>query len=125
MNQWIADNIYNILTTIFGGGSLVAYFLERKQRQILLKKEESSAKQEEATALETIQSVYDKFVKDSQNRYMELLNQINEIKKELENVYSELEVVTKELNEEKQKGSLLKISYETLKKTCEEFSKNK
>jgi len=111
MNAWLAENFYNIITTIFGGGSLMAFFLERKKRQ-------SSAKQ-------TIQSVYDKFVKDSQNRYLELLAQINEIKKELDNVYSELEKVTQELNEEKQKGSLLKISYETLKKTCEEFSKNK
>ena len=116
MNTWLAENFYNILTTIFGGGSLVALFLERKKRQ-------SSAKQEEASALETIQSVYDKFVKDSQNRYLELLTQINEIKKELDNVYTELEKVTKELDEEKQKGSLLKISYEILKKTCEEFSK--
>ena len=83
----------------------------------------SSAKKEEADALETIQTVYDKFVKDSLDRYVEMMAQIEAIKKELQDVYLQLENVTKELEIEKERSNLLNISYENLKKTCEEFNK--
>ena len=48
---------------------------------------------------------------------------IEAIKKELQDVYLQLENVTKELEIEKERSRLLNISYENLKKTCEEFNK--
>lgn len=121
--QWLIDNLYGIITTILGGTSIFAFISERNKRKIQEKKDESSAKKEEADALETIQTVYDKFVKDSLDRYVEMMTQIEAIKKELQDVYLQLENVTKELEIEKERSRLLNISYENLKKTCEEFNK--
>ena len=121
--QWLIDNLYGIITTVLGGTSIFAFLTERNKRKIQEKKDESSAKKEEADALETIQTVYDKFVKDSLDRYVEMMAQIEAIKKELQDVYLQLENVTKELEIEKERSNLLNISYENLKKTCEEFNK--
>lgn len=110
--DWLLENAYGIITTILSGGGLFAYWTERKKRKIQEQKDISSAKQEEASALETIQLVYDKFVKDSLDRYIDLIKQIDDIKKELQ-------TVTRELEEEKHKNNLLQLAYENLKETCE------
>lgn len=123
--QWLSENLYGIITTILSGGGLIAYFTERKKRKIQDKKDLSTAKLEEANALETIQVVYDKFVKDSLDRYADFKIQLDEMKKELDIVYAKLEIVTSELNEEKKKGTMLKTAYENLKKKCDEFTKMK
>jgi len=105
MKEWIQEHLYGIITTLLSGGGLFAFFTERKKRKLQEKKDESSAKKEEADALETIQTVYDRFVKDSLDRYVDLIKQIDTIKQELSNVYSQLEKVTKELNAEKQRSN--------------------
>lgn len=123
--EWLENNLYGIITTILSGGGLFAYFTERKKRKIQEAKEASSAKLEEANALETIQLVYDKFVKDSLDRYAELKNQLDVIKTELQSVYHQLELVSKELEEEKERNYSLKADYEDLKRACEQYTKSK
>ena len=49
---------------------------------------------------------------------------MDSIRLELEEVYKQLAAVTEELNEEKKRSKSLKISYENLKKACEEFTNN-
>ena len=125
VGQWLLENLYGIITTILGGSGLIGYLMERKKRKIQDKKDISTAKLEEANALETIQLVYDKFVKDSLDRYADFKLELDNLKKELESVYSKLEIVTSELNEEKKRSTLLKNSYEILKKKCDEFARSK
>jgi len=125
LKQWLFENAYGIITTLLGGSGVVAYFLERKKRKTQNRIDLASAKHEEANALETIQLVYDKFVKDSLDRYADLKSQLDAIKVELENVYKKLTTVTTELDEEKKRSKALKISYENLKKTCEAYTNNK
>lgn len=123
MKEWLTANLYNLIVTLLGSGGIIAYFTERKRRKIQEKKDASSAKMEEANALETIQTVYNKFVSDSLTRYNDLIAQIEAIKSELSNVSSELETVTLELQEEKRKNSDLKTSYDSLEKACIDFKK--
>ena len=47
IQQLFTDNIVSIITTLFGGGSFYAYYVEREKRKI-------EAKQLDADALKTI-----------------------------------------------------------------------
>ena len=124
LKQWLFENAYGIVTTLLGGSGIAAFFFERKKRIAQNKIDLATAKHQEANALETIQLVYDKFVKDSLDRYADLKSQMDSIRLELEEVYKQLAAVTEELNEEKKRSKSLKMSYENLKKTCEDFTNN-
>ncbi|MDR2205821.1 MAG: hypothetical protein LBE36_06675 [Flavobacteriaceae bacterium] len=92
MKQFIIDNIISILTTIFGGGSLYAYYTEKKKRKI-------EEKQLGADALKTMQDAYDKFTEDALRRYQEVVQEVAELKLKLKEndkvLAEEKEVYTK------------------------------
>ena len=70
------SDIPSLLTTVFGGGSFIAWISERRKRRI----EEN---QLGASALESMQNAYDKFTKDSLERYTVLESEFTELRKEL------------------------------------------
>lgn len=116
IQQLFTDNIVSIITTLFGGGSFYAYYVEREKRKI-------EAKQLDADALKTMQDAYDKFTEDSLKRYEDLSTEIQDLKKKL------IEVTT-QLSKEKQNYAILreehdnlKISYNKLKKDFDDYKK--
>lgn len=88
MQQWIIDNIFTIISTIFGGSSLVAFFFERNKRRI-------EERQLNADALTKMQEAYSIYTTDSNNRYDKLKQEFEEefsrIKKKLNTVVEELD----------------------------------
>ncbi|WP_340074552.1 hypothetical protein [Leptobacterium sp. I13] len=102
MEQWLLDNMFSIITALFGGGSFFAYITERKKRKI-------EEKQLTADALSKMQEAYDKFMEDSLIRYKDLREEIDDLKKKLVDVKTQL-------NNEKRKNSLLKNEFENYKK---------
>lgn len=116
IQQLLTDNIVSIVTTLFGGGSFYAYYVEREKRKI-------EAKQLDADALKTMQDAYDKFTEDSLKRYEDLSTEVQDLKKKL------IEVTT-QLSKEKQNYAILreehdnlKISYNKLKKDFDDYKK--
>ena len=76
IQQFLADNILSIITTLFGGGSFYAYYVERNKRKI-------EEKQLSSDALKSMQDAYDKFTEDSLKRYEELSTEVQDLKKKL------------------------------------------
>ena len=116
IQQLFTDNIVSIITTLFGGGSFYAYYVEREKRKI-------EAKQLDADALKTMQDAYDKFTEDSLKRYEDLSTEVQDLKEKL------MEVTT-QLSKEKQNYAILreehdnlKISYNKLKKDFDDYKK--
>ena len=116
IQQLFTDNIVSIITTLFGGGSFYAYYVEREKRKI-------EAKQLDADALKTMQDAYDKFTTDALKHYEELSAEVQDLKKKL------IEVTT-QLSKEKQNYAILreehdnlKISYNKLKKDFDDYKK--
>jgi archaellum component FlaC len=105
MQQWVLDNIFSIITTIFGGTSFVAYLSEKRKRKI-------EEKQLTTDALKSMQEAYDKFTEDLLNRY-------NEISEELLKVKEELALVKKNLADEVLKYNTLQQRYEGVLKELE------
>lgn len=116
IQQLLADNILSIITTLFGGGSFYAYYIEKNKRKI-------EEKQLSSDALKSMQDAYDKFTEDSLKRYSELSGEVEKLKEKLS-------TVTSQLNKEKQnyinlklEHDNLKISYNKLKKDFDEYKK--
>ena len=116
IQQLLIDNIVSIITTLFGGGSFYAYYVEREKRKI-------EQKQLGADALKSMQDAYDKFTEDSLKRYEDLSTEVQDLKKKL------IEVTT-QLSKEKQNYAILreehdnlKISYNKLKKDFDDYKK--
>ena len=116
IQQLLTDNIISIITTLFGGGSFYAYYVERNKRRI-------EEKQLSSDALKSMQDAYDKFTEDSLKRYSELSEEVEKLKEKLL-------TVTSQLNKEKQnyinlklEHDNLKISYNKLKKDFDEYKK--
>lgn len=109
MQQWILDNIFSVISTIFGGTSFVAYLSERRKRKI-------EEKQLTTDALKSMQEAYDKFTEDLLNRY-------NEMAKELLQVKEELNHMKQNLKEEVLKYSTLQSKYENVLKELENVKK--
>jgi uncharacterized protein HemX len=93
MKEWFLENIFTIITALFGGGSFWAYLTEKKKRKI---EEKSLA----TDALKSMQDAYDRFTEDSKQRYDDLKLEIEDLKKRLSEV-------TKQLQEERNKYNLL------------------
>lgn len=106
----ILDNLGLIITSLFGGGSFMAYVLERKKRNI-------ENKQLASDALKTMQDAYDKFTQDSLQRYNELSSEVSDLKKKLIDV-------TSQLNDEEGKYLVLKNAYEKLKSSYDTLKRN-
>lgn len=110
--DYIKDNLIDlptILTTIFGGGSFVAWITERRKRKI----EED---QLGASALESMQNAYDKFTKDALERYTTLEMEFKQLKLEFLKSEDQYLALKKEYNQ-------LKMDYDNLQKEFEEYKK--
>lgn len=106
----ITNNIGIIISTLFGSGSLLAYILERKKRA-------NEDNEGEASALQKMQEAYDKFTKDSLERYTDLSAEILKLRQEVFDL-------TKKLTEEQDKYNVLKSSYEKLKNSYDNLKRN-
>ena len=116
IQQLLADNILSIITTLFGGGSFYAYYVERNKRRI-------EEKQLSSDALKSMQDAYDKFTEDSLKRYSELSEEVEKLKEKLLTVTSQLDKEKQNYINLKLEHDNLKISYNKLKKDFDEYKK--
>ena len=116
IQQLLADNILSIITTLFGGGSFYAYYVERNKRRI-------EEKQLSSDALKSMQDAYDKFTEDSLKRYSELSGEVEKLKEKLLTVTSQLDKEKQNYINLKLEHDNLKISYNKLKKDFDEYKK--
>lgn len=116
LQQILIDNIISIITTIFGGGSFYAYYIEKNKRKI-------EQKQLGADALKSMQDAYDKFTEDSLKRYSELSEEVEKLKEKLLTVTSQLDKEKQNYINLKLEHDNLKISYNKLKKDFDEYKK--
>ena len=116
IQQLLADNILSIITTLFGGGSFYAYYIEKNKRKI-------EEKQLSSDALKSMQDAYDKFTEDSLKRYSELSEEVEKLKEKLLTVTSQLDKEKQNYINLKLEHDNLKISYNKLKKDFDEYKK--
>ena len=116
VQQLLTDNIVSIITTLFGGGSFYAYYIERNKRKI-------EEKQLSSDALKSMQDAYDKFTEDSLKRYSELSGEVEKLKEKLLTVTSQLDKEKQNYINLKLEHDNLKISYNKLKKDFDEYKK--
>ena len=116
IQQLLTDNILSIITTLFGGGSFYAYYVEKNKRKI-------EEKQLSSDALKSMQDAYDKFTEDSLKRYSELSEEVEKLKEKLLTVTSQLDKEKQNYINLKLEHDNLKISYNKLKKDFDEYKK--
>ena len=116
IQQLLTDNIISIITTLFGGGSFYAYYIEKGKRKI-------ENKQLGADALKTMQDAYDKFTEDSLKRYEDLSSEVQELKKNLNDVTTQLNTERQNYEALREEHDNLKVSYNKLKKDFDDYKK--
>lgn len=116
IQQLLADNILSIITTLFGGGSFYAYYVEKNKRKI-------EEKQLSSDALKSMQDAYDKFTEDSLKHYEELSAEVQDLKKKLIEVTTQLSREKQNYATLRKEHDNLKISYNKLKKDFDEYKK--
>ena len=116
IQQLLTDNIVSIITTLFGGGSFYAYYVEKNKRKI-------EEKQLSSDALKSMQDAYDKFTEDSLKRYEELSIEVQDLKKKLTEVTTQLSTEKQNYATLREEHDNLKISYNKLKKDFDEYKK--
>ena len=116
IQQFLIDNTISIITTLFGGGSFYAYYVERNKRKI-------EEKQLSSDALKSMQDAYDKFTEDSLKRYEELSTEVQDLKKKLTEVTTQLSTEKQNYATLREEHDNLKISYNKLKKDFDEYKK--
>ena len=116
LQQILTDNLISIITTLFGGGSFYAYYVEKNKRKI-------EEKQLSSDALKSMQDAYDKFTEDSLKRYSELSEEVEKLKEKLLTVTSQLDKEKQNYINLKLEHDNLKISYNKLKKDFDEYKK--
>ena len=116
IQQLLTDNIVSIITTLFGGGSFYAYYIEKGKRKI-------EQKQLGADALKSMQDAYDKFTEDSLKRYEDLSSEVEELKKNLTNVTAQLNLERENNEALRKEHDNLKVAYNKLKKDFDEYKK--
>ena len=109
IQQLLTDNIVSIITTLFGGGSFYAYYVEKNKRKI-------EEKQLGSDALKSMQDAYDKFTEDSLKRYEDLSTEVQDLKKKLTEVTTQLSAEKQNYATLREEHDNLKISYNRLKK---------
>ena len=114
--QLLMDNFISIITTLFGGGSFYAYYVEKNKRKI-------EEKQLSSDALKSMQDAYDKFTEDSLKRYEELSVEVQDLKKKLIEVTTQLSTEKQNYATLREEHDNLKISYNKLKKDFDEYKK--
>lgn len=88
--------ISNLLNYLLGSTTLASIYIAWKSRK-------SEIKKAEANALETIQLVYDKFAKDTDERIDRLTKEITSLREENTLLRNTQEIIIKELNVYKKK----------------------
>ena len=116
IQQLLTDNILSIITTLFGGGSFYAYYVEKGKRKI-------EERQLSSDALKSMQDAYDKFTEDSLKRYEELSVEVQDLKKKLIEVTTQLSTEKQNYATLREEHDNLKISYNKLKKDFDEYKK--
>ena len=116
LQQILTDNLISIITTLFGGGSFYAYYVEKGKRKI-------EEKQLSSDALKSMQDAYDKFTEDSLKKYSELSGEVEKLKEKLLTVTSQLDKEKQNYINLKLEHNKLKISYNNLKKDFDEYKK--
>lgn len=116
MKDFLLNHIFVIVSTLFGGGSLVGWIMERNKRK-------SEERQMAADALKTMQEAYDGFTKDSLDRYSilreeyeALREQSIQLKLEVTELKNKLEAVHKLAIQEKIRHKVLQKEFEDYKK---------
>jgi hypothetical protein len=94
IKNWLIENFFTLVTTIFGSTSFLGYILERKKRLI-------QEKQDTTDALKSMQEAYNKFSEDMFKKYEE---QTVEIKK----LHDKIDILTLELQQERDLYNKLK-----------------
>lgn len=102
MMDWLQENIFTLLSAIFGGSSIIGYFSERSRRKILERKETSDA-------LVSMQAVYNTFTEDYLQKYQQ-------IKEEMDNLKENFKEVLKALDLEKEKNRNLEEKIRSLQR---------
>ena len=116
IQQLFTDNIVSIITTLFGGGSFYAFWVEKNKRKI-------EEKQLSSDALKSMQDAYDKFTEDSLKRYEELSTEVQDLKKKLTEVTTQLSTEKQNYATLREEHDNLKISYNKLKKDFDDYKK--
>ena len=116
IQQLLIDNIVSIITTLFGGGSFYAYYVEKNKRKI-------EEKQLSSDALKSMQDAYDKFTADSLKHYEELSAEVQDLKKKLTEVTTQLSAEKQNYATLREEHDNLKISYNRLKKDFDDYKK--
>lgn len=87
--EWILNNFLSIVTTLFGGTSLVALVMEKNKRRI-------EERQLSADALAKMQEAYAVFTEDSNKRYIslkqEMESELSKLKERLSKILEQLEL---------------------------------
>ena len=122
--NYLIDNLLPIAIAI---GGAVAWFTESRKRKAETKGVEVVNKQGEATAMQGMQAVYDKFVEDVKTQIAELRaenaalrTEIAEVKRQAEKERKEL---TSEVNELKAKNTELMAEIEKYVKELKQYRK--
>jgi len=94
------------LLAVFGGG--IAWLFDRKKRKAEVDRMKSENKATEAGALQSMQSVYDNFVKDVQTQITGLIKEVNDLRAENKELRGKVCLLEKNLSaaEKKLKESL-------------------
>ena len=116
IQQLLTENLVSIITTVFGGGSFYAFWVEKNKRKI-------EEKQLSSDALKSMQDAYDKFTEDSLKRYSELSEEVEKLKEKLLTVTSQLDKEKQNCINLKLEHDNLKISYNKLKKDFDDYKK--
>ena len=116
IQQLLIDNIVSIITTLFGGGSFYAYYVEKGKRKI-------EQKQLGADALKSMQDAYDKFTEDSLKRYEDLRSEIQDLRTNLTDVTAQLNLERENNEALRKEHDSLKVAYNKLKKDFDEYKK--
>ena len=122
--NYLIDNLLPIAIALSGA---IAWITEKKKRKAEIDSVVVTNKQGEATALQGMQSVYDKFVEDVKTQIAELRaenaalrSEIAEIKRQAEKERKEL---TSEVNELKEKNTALMAEIEKYVKELKLYRK--
>lgn len=118
--EYILDNLLPIAIAV---GGAIAWIFDRKKRDAEYKSALAANKQSEASALQGMQEVYDKFVDDVKIQIDALKAENKELKERIKEIEKERELLSEQIKsfkEQSDKDSKLIIS---LKKKIESYEK--
>ncbi|MDR2824735.1 MAG: hypothetical protein LBB41_06005 [Prevotellaceae bacterium] len=109
MTDFLTIILLQILPALLGSGSLIALIFERKKRK--------------AETLQSIQAIYDEFVRDYSEKITELKNQVAEFQRETEKMRAELQQEKNRFSNLQKKYIALNDKYNRLKREFSNYKK--